>query len=239
MENVSKLKTLTILWHEGTGEFDGCTFTLWADAQKAIEKIFKQHVKGGRQGYTKVKVCVQWENGAEIVDRLDVGYYDYYPKLGTIGDYLKKFNSIMYGGNLNVGDRVTLSWNDGTWPTETVEPEHDSDENRPQTGQNQPKNSPPAGQPQTAPKTAKISPKTAPNSPKQPARPTLAKQPKKGRKTAQNKAENSPKQPETILTASQPENRPQTARKQPQNRAIFNLCFEYILELQVNTYLLN
>jgi hypothetical protein len=212
MQNVTKikLKALTILWHEGTGEFDNKTFTLWVTAQNAFNKIYKNHIKDGGPGYTKVKVKVQWEDGSEITDRLDISNNDFNPSAERLGEFLYKavnFYTVMYSSNLINRHNLSFSdndWNDGTWPTETVEPEMDEPENN-------------AKQPQNSPN----------------------KSPKNSRKIAVNSAKISRKQPPPVPTyqpaPKQPENSPKTPPKQP----VFNLCFEYILELQVNTYLLN
>lgn len=86
-----QLKTATIIWHEGTGEFDGQTFTTWAAFQKAFDKIYKQH--GNGEGYTKVKISLLWEDGTGITDRVDVAdsLGNYSPKHGTIGQYIQKY----------------------------------------------------------------------------------------------------------------------------------------------------
>jgi hypothetical protein len=106
----SKMVSFTILWHEGTGEFDGREFTNWWAANLALHKIYRQH--GGSLGYTKVKVCIKWENGAEITDRLDVCKNDFNPMAQTAGEYLKKCNSVMYESNLEQGTRNLLQWED-------------------------------------------------------------------------------------------------------------------------------
>lgn len=114
----AKMTAFTIVWHEGTGEFDNMTFRNWAGAQYALNKIYRHHMEDGGQGYTKVKVRVTWENGAEITDRLDVSNHggDYNAKRESVGDYLRRQNSVMYASTLNQGDRVTLSWADDPQP---------------------------------------------------------------------------------------------------------------------------
>ncbi|MCA6489065.1 MAG: hypothetical protein IM551_03460 [Chitinophagaceae bacterium] len=214
MEKLIKMTSFTILWHEGTNEFENTTFTKWTEAQKAFDKIFKRHAKGGRQGYTKVKVKVQWEDGSEIVDRLDVGDKDYNPNIERLGEYLFKavnFYTVMYSSDLISRHDLSFSdndWNDGTWPTETIEPE-DRAENSPK-------------QPQKSPKPAGL-----PGSPK-----ISLKSPKNGRKIAPKQAEISPNQATT-----QPA--PKQAEKQPEKPYFLRLSFAEIIEMQADTYLLN
>lgn len=107
----AKMVTFTILWQEGSGKFDGKVFTTWNTANDAMKSIYNEH-KGA--GYLKVKVTVKWENGSEITDRCDCSDSngDFCPKRVTIGEYLQKQNSVMYASNLNVGDRVNLSFED-------------------------------------------------------------------------------------------------------------------------------
>lgn len=119
----SKMQSFTILWHEGTGEFDGKTFTTWKDANKAMGKIYRSH--GDSLGYTKVKINVKWGNGAEIIDRCDCGNSggDFNANRYTIGKYLEQLNSVMYGSNLQKGDRKYLSFEDTEQTQPAAEPE--------------------------------------------------------------------------------------------------------------------
>lgn len=106
-----KMLSFTIIWHEGTGNFDGKIFTTWLNANDAIMKIYKQH---SGAGYTKVKVQITWEDDKFLVDRIDCGNNgeDYNGDI-SIGEYIKSQDCAMYESNLNTGDRQTiLSWND-------------------------------------------------------------------------------------------------------------------------------
>jgi hypothetical protein len=107
----SKMQSFTIIWHEGTGEFDGQTFATWNGANQAMSKIYRSH---SGPGYTKVKVNVKWENGAEITDRCDCSDSsgDFSAKRETIGQYLSRQNSVMYASNLEQGSRNALSFED-------------------------------------------------------------------------------------------------------------------------------
>ena len=108
---LAKMESFTIIWHEGTGEFDNKTFTTWDKANDAMRKIYRSH-KGA--GYTKAKVCVKWENGLEITDRVDCGESggDFSANRETIGEYLSRQSSVMYASNVNKGERGKLSFKD-------------------------------------------------------------------------------------------------------------------------------
>lgn len=108
----SRLKSFKILWHEGSGRFDGKVFTTWADANVALKSIAHEHSKTTPVGYTKVKVQIDWENGHQIVDRLDISKSCYWPMNETVGQYLQRQNAVMYASTLNVGDSCDLSWSD-------------------------------------------------------------------------------------------------------------------------------
>lgn len=152
----AKMTAFTIVWHEGTGEYDGQTFITWADAQHAFNKIYRHHMQDGGQGYTKVKVQITWENGATITDRVDVSNIggDYNPKRESIGDYLRRQNSVMYASTLNQGDRVTLSWSDDPQPPSTPKKSVKS-------AQIKRKPAPAPLTPSESPKPAQIAPNTA------------------------------------------------------------------------------
>lgn len=107
----AKMLSFTILWQEGSGRYDGKTFTTWNTANDAMRSIYNEHEGAG---YLKVKINVKWEDGSEITDRADCSDSagDFCPKRNTIGEYLQKQNSCMYASNLNVGDRVNLSFED-------------------------------------------------------------------------------------------------------------------------------
>ncbi len=109
----AKMVSFTILWHEGTGEFDNTTFKTWETAKKAFLQIYKDYSKSGCLGYDKVKVCIKWENGEEITDRIDVGNgNDFNPNTTTFREFLQPRKGVMYQSNLQVGDRVNLSFED-------------------------------------------------------------------------------------------------------------------------------
>lgn len=107
----AQMQSFTIVWHEGTGEFDGKTVTTWKEANKMMNKIYFNHHGAG---YTKVKVNVKWNNGAEITDRCDCSdsQGDFCANRETIGQYLSRQNSVMYGSILQIGDRINLSFED-------------------------------------------------------------------------------------------------------------------------------
>jgi len=107
----AKMVSFTILWHEGTNEYEGRTFTTWNTANDAMRRIYNSHEGAG---YTKAKICVKWENGAEITDRADCSdsTEDFCAKRETIGEYLQRQTSVMCGSNLMQGDRVKLSFKD-------------------------------------------------------------------------------------------------------------------------------
>ena len=107
----SKMVSFTIIWQEGSGKFDGKIFTTWQTANNAMTSIYNEH---SGLGYLKVKICVKWENGAEITDRADCSDSsgDFCAKRETIGQHLSRYNSVMYASNLNKGDRANLSFED-------------------------------------------------------------------------------------------------------------------------------
>lgn len=117
----AKMVSFTIVWNEGTQIWPGNTsFNTWAKANEAMRRLwaaeFGPNSDGYRGGYIKVKVCIKWENGAEITDRLDLtpktDNGDFNPTKQTIGEYLAPCNSVMYGSNLEKGTRNTLQWED-------------------------------------------------------------------------------------------------------------------------------
>ena len=89
------LKSLTIIWHEGTGEFDGRTFQTWGRAQFAFHRIFAQHMNSDSPAgtYSKVKVQIEWADGQTITDRIDVGTNksDYFPQREKLGAYVQRY----------------------------------------------------------------------------------------------------------------------------------------------------
>lgn len=109
--SLAKMASFTIVWQEGSGKFDGKVFNTWYTANNAMQSIYNEH---SGKGYLKVKINVKWDNGAEITDRADCSDSDgdFCPQRETIGQYLKKQNSVMYASNLKAGDRVNLSFED-------------------------------------------------------------------------------------------------------------------------------
>ena len=94
------VKSITILWHEGTNEFEGKVFKTWSAFQKALEKIGPK-TSGG---YTKVKFDIKWDGimrgdfgekeafEPSWMERLDLstGAGDFNPNTQYIGNYLKE-----------------------------------------------------------------------------------------------------------------------------------------------------
>jgi len=112
-QKVYKMLSFTILWHEGTNEYENTTFTTWNTAKKAFCKIYDDYKESGGFGYDKVKCCIKWENGHEITDRIDVGNgSDFNPYLKTFKEFLQPQTGVMYESNLQVGDRAKLSFED-------------------------------------------------------------------------------------------------------------------------------
>lgn len=111
---ISKMQSFTILWQEGSGNHDGKVLKTWKEANAVMTSIYKEH---SGIGYLKVKINVKWENGKEITDRADCSDNagDFNPNTNTIGQYLKKQKSSMYAGNLNQGDRLSLSFEDNSF----------------------------------------------------------------------------------------------------------------------------
>lgn len=88
------LESFLIVWHEGTGEFDGKSFATWHEADRAFMKIYNHEAAKNSPGYTKVKICVKWANGETLQTRVDVSNNagDYSSKRETIETYLKRAN---------------------------------------------------------------------------------------------------------------------------------------------------
>lgn len=107
----AKMLSFTIIWHEGKQRFENTTFNTWSAANDALRWICNQH-EG--VGYTKVKANVKWDNGAEITDRIDCSQSggDFWANRETIGQYLSRQSSVMYGSNINKGERYLLSFED-------------------------------------------------------------------------------------------------------------------------------
>ena len=73
MTRKAQIKKITIVWHEGTGEFDGKVFNSWQGLQYALNKIYNDYKTDGGGGYDKVKIVFEWSNGKTLTDRVDVG----------------------------------------------------------------------------------------------------------------------------------------------------------------------
>ncbi len=104
------LKQITMHWHEGEQHHaKDAVFKTW----KAFHEGLKPILEDG-PGYNKVKFTAEWENGKQMIDRIDVGTGggDYNPEKETPGEYLKKQKSAYYDANLNELDRKDLSWSD-------------------------------------------------------------------------------------------------------------------------------
>lgn len=80
---------ITILWHEGYGQYDGKEFTSWDKLQHAFNRIYKDH--GDDLGYSKVKVQFDWTDGTKDQTRIDVSNAgcDYCPKRETIREHIQ------------------------------------------------------------------------------------------------------------------------------------------------------
>lgn len=120
-QNKSLLLSFTIEWHEGVElGLEGIQFRNWHDVQEAFNKLYASYVQRGSLGYDKVKVAILWDNGKQIIDRIDVGNHgsDYCANRETVGEYLKRQKSVMHESNLLEGDRLNLlSFEDpGTTP---------------------------------------------------------------------------------------------------------------------------
>jgi hypothetical protein len=94
------LKSITIVWNEGSVDYSGKVFKTWAAFQKVLEKIGPK--TGG--GYTKVKFDIKWDGimhgdsgekeafEPSWVERLDLSTSagDFNPNTQYIGNYLKE-----------------------------------------------------------------------------------------------------------------------------------------------------
>ncbi len=69
-----EMKSIQIIWHEGTGEFDGKIFADWNEFNDTLAKIAVQH--GGSLGYSKTKFLLTWNDGETYEGRLDVNAED-------------------------------------------------------------------------------------------------------------------------------------------------------------------
>jgi hypothetical protein len=120
----SKLVSFQIIWSEATSKHDGQEVYTWERANELMKELVKNITLTHNEGYYKTKVRLIWENGEEIIDRLDLSLNegDFNPFKQTIQDYLKPQTGVMYDSNLMQGDRDTLlSWSDEDENT-TTEP---------------------------------------------------------------------------------------------------------------------
>lgn len=108
----ARMVSFKIIWSESSGRFDGRVFNTWESANSALKVLAREHEKDNCPGYMKVKVQIDWSNGHQIVDRLDISKKDFWPLLETAGEYLSRINSVMYASTLQVGDRSDLMWSD-------------------------------------------------------------------------------------------------------------------------------
>lgn len=65
-----QMKQIKIVWHEGTGDFDGFTTNSWSEFNETLEQIAAQH--GSDYGYSKTKFELTWQDGEVYEGRLDV-----------------------------------------------------------------------------------------------------------------------------------------------------------------------
>src|SRR5436190_3535186 len=107
---LSRLSIITIEWNEGRTDYSGKSCESWNAFQHALQTIFDDYKATEAGGYYKVKASIQWENGKQLVDRIDVGSHagDFNPDEEFIGAYLRRQKTCMYSGNLNEGDRLTI-----------------------------------------------------------------------------------------------------------------------------------
>lgn len=111
----SKLVSFKILWSEASSKYDNVETNTWKKANEMMVNLARCTTLEFDRGYDKTKVCIKWENGHEITDRLDLSLNsgDFNPFKQTIQEYLKPQTGVMYDSNLMQGDRETiLSWND-------------------------------------------------------------------------------------------------------------------------------
>lgn len=94
------IKEITILWHEGTGEFDGKVYREESQFFKAYEQISnleREYIAklgfddNASFGYTKTKVLILFQDGLTIEWRLDVGKNDFVPYFAhNLSEYYDK-----------------------------------------------------------------------------------------------------------------------------------------------------
>jgi hypothetical protein len=91
---IPPIQKITIIWHEGTGEFDKKEFTTLDNLQKAFNKIYNHHVKDELAGYTKVKIEITFKqiDIQPFSFRIDVSNNrgDYSAKNKSIGSYIEE-----------------------------------------------------------------------------------------------------------------------------------------------------
>jgi len=101
------LKDIEVQWYEGLrleDYGDEPAFDNWKDFQNFLGELYDtdrwhRKEKGMSEGgYTKVKVKIIWEDGQELVDRIDLGpgEGDFNPNNEFVGAYLRKQNQAMY-----------------------------------------------------------------------------------------------------------------------------------------------
>jgi hypothetical protein len=67
--NYSPLRYIKILWHEGTGEFNGKEYTSFEYLQNDFKSIFDKETVC----YSKVKLQLHWEDATSKTFRIDIG----------------------------------------------------------------------------------------------------------------------------------------------------------------------
>jgi len=102
---------LKIVWNEGYPEMEGQTFASWEDLQKALVEIANEN-QMSFDTYYKVMLCVHWENGKWVRERVDIGLDegDFDPREQYVGDFMRQGKAFRHSSNLNQGDRQFLSW---------------------------------------------------------------------------------------------------------------------------------
>lgn len=95
------IEKITILWHEGTGEFDEKEYSSYESLQKDFVKIFNTSYGNNKKyqgGYTKVKIEITFVDGLKITERIDVSpdaEGDFNPTINKIENYLVSLKPLL------------------------------------------------------------------------------------------------------------------------------------------------
>lgn len=109
------VKRIFVEWseHELKGDTDNITFASWEEfneAMSASSKLYEETTDSNNY-YWKTKIHVDWEDGTNIVDRLDLGGNDWLQsKDGNASIFLQNTKGAYYQSNLGSKDKMNYDF---------------------------------------------------------------------------------------------------------------------------------